>query len=188
MNSQQNIIAVVVDDSHSMAIADSNGKSRESAALAVLEGGLLAGLRKRFQTRIYRLGSRLTPVNSLQTITPVEPATHIGDSLKQLADNTSDLPIGADLLLSDGDENSAGMGGSGISLDALQALANRRLPVHTIGFGNTEPAHDVEIEDVSLSATAAANARVFATVSLTQHGYEGQKARLTVRDGRQDAR
>jgi uncharacterized membrane protein len=182
LNSQQNIIAVVVDDSRSMAIADSNGKSRESAALAVLEGGLLAGLRKRFQTRIYRLGSRLTPVNALQTIAPVEPATHIGEGLKQLATNTADLPVGAILLLSDGSENTAGMGGTGVGLDALQALGDRRLPVHTVGFGNPEPTRDVEMEDVSLAASAAANARAAATVSLVQHGYSGQKAKLSVHD------
>ncbi len=87
------------------------------------------------------------------------------------------------LLLSDGGENTTGIGGSGIGLDALQALRNRRLPVHTIGFGNPEHAHDVEIEDVSVAASAAANARLAATVSLTQHGYAGQKATLTVRDG-----
>src|SRR5215475_2886435 len=33
LSSEQNIIAVVVDDSRSMAIADSNGKQRETAAL-----------------------------------------------------------------------------------------------------------------------------------------------------------
>jgi hypothetical protein len=43
LSSQQNIIAVVVDDSRSMSIADSSGKTREEAALAALNGGLLAG-------------------------------------------------------------------------------------------------------------------------------------------------
>lgn len=182
LNSQQNIIAIVVDDSRSMAIADNDGKSRESAALALLEGGLLAGLRKRFQTRIYRLGSQLTPVTALQAIAPVEPATHLGEGLKQLAATTADLPIGAILLLSDGSENSAGMGGSGIGLDALQALGNRRLPVHAVGFGKLEATHDIELEDVSVAAKVSANARTAATVSLVQHGYTGQKARLSVRD------
>ena len=63
LSSQQNIIAVVVDDSRSMSIADSDGKTREAAALAALQGGVLAGLKKRFQTRIYRLGSELTRVD-----------------------------------------------------------------------------------------------------------------------------
>ncbi|HEX8713035.1 MAG TPA: glutamine amidotransferase [Terracidiphilus sp.] len=183
LNSQQNIIAVVVDDSRSMSIADSSGKTREAAALALLEGGLLAGLKKRFQVRVYRLGSGLKRVDNLQQIAPVDNATQIGDGLKQLASTTSDLPVGAVLLLSDGSQNTSGMESTGISADALQALRNRHLPVHTIGFGEEEAAHDVEIEDASLAASAVTNARVAATVSLTQHGYTGQKATLTVRDG-----
>src|SRR5207249_11219818 len=59
LSSQQNIIAVVVDDSRSMSIADSEGKTREAAAVEALEGGVLAGLRQRFQTRLYRLGREL---------------------------------------------------------------------------------------------------------------------------------
>jgi hypothetical protein len=183
LNSQQNIIAVVVDDSHSMALPNGNGETREAAALAALESGLLAGLRKRFQVRVYRLGSDLKRVNDLQEIAPVEAATHIGAGLKQLAITTSDLPVGAILLLSDGSENTAGMEETGIDADALQALRNRRLPVHTIGFGREESAHDVEVEDVSVAANAEANARIAATVSLTQHGYTNRQATLTVRDG-----
>jgi len=48
LNSQQNIIAVVVDDSRSMRIADSDGKTREAAALAALSDSVLVGLQKRF--------------------------------------------------------------------------------------------------------------------------------------------
>jgi len=183
LSSQQNIIAVIVDDSRSMSIADSDGKTREAAAIAALEGGVLAGLRKRFQVRIYRLGSELTRVDEPDGIAPAEAATHIGNSLKQLSAETADLPVGAVLLLSDGGENTAGMGGSGIGLDALQVLRNRQLPVHTVGFGKEEHGHDVEIEDVSVAANAAANARIVTTVSLMQRGYAGQKATLIVRDG-----
>ena len=183
LNSQQNIIAVLVDDSRSMNVADADGKPRESGALAALQNGLLAGLQKRFQTRIYRLDSKLTPGESLQSIAPTGPATHISDSLKQLATETVDLPIGAVLLLSDGSQNAAGSGGTSITLDALHALRNRRLPVHTIGFGKEESTHDVEVEDVSIAPTAPANARISATVNLTQHGYSGQTTKLTVRDG-----
>ena len=182
LSSQQNIIAVVVDDSRSMSIADSEGKTREAAAVAALEGGVLAGLRQRFQTRLYRLGRELTPADGPREITPVEPATHIGDNLKRLTTETSDLPVGAIVLLSDGGQNSAG-GGSGISRDVLQALRNRRIPVHTVGFGREESAHDVEIEDVSIAPSAIAQSRISATVSLTQRGYAGKKAKLTVRDG-----
>jgi Putative glutamine amidotransferase len=183
LSSQQNIIAIVVDDSRSMAIADENDKTREAAALNALEGGLLDGLNKRFQTRVYTIGASLAHTDAPRSITPNEPATHLGEGLKQLATDTTDLPIGAVLLLSDGGENTSGMSGSGIGLGALEALRNRRLPVHTVGFGKPQLKHDVEIEDVSLPASATANARVATTLSLTQSGYTGQKATFTVRDG-----
>src|SRR5256884_1724118 len=53
----------------------------------------------------------------------------------------------------------------------------RRLPVHTVGFGKEQSAHDVEIEDVSIAASVIAESRISATVSLTQRGYAGKKAR-----------
>ena len=183
LNSQQNIIAVLVDDSRSMSVSDVDGKPRESAALTALQNAVLPGLQKRFQTRIYRLDSKLTPAADLHSIAPTAPATHISDSLKQLATDTADLPIGAVLLLSDGSQNAASAGGTSIALDALHALRNRRLPVHTIGFGKEESARDIEVEDVSIAPTAPANARISATVNLTQHGYSNQTTKLTVRDG-----
>jgi len=183
LSSQQNIIAVVVDDSRSMAIADANGASRESAALGALNGGVLAGLEKRFQVRIYRIDRDLHRVDRTQIIQPGGPATHFDDGLKQLLADTSDLPLGAVVLMSDGSQNSAALGGEGIGPDTLQALHNRRLPVHTVGFGREELAHDVEIEDVGVAEKAFAGTRVAATVTLTQHGYVGQKGKITVRDG-----
>jgi len=183
LSSKQNIIAVVVDSSRSMSIADSDGKTREAVAIAALNSGVLAGLNERFQTRVYRLGSELELVNALGQIAPVDTATHIDKGLEQLAKDTEDLPVGAIVLLSDGSQNTTGIGGDEASADALLALKNRRLPVHTVGFGNETHAHDVEIEDVSVAATAVANARIATTVTLTQHGYSGQKALLTVRDG-----
>ena len=183
LSSQQNVIAVVVDDSQSMAIPDTDGKPREQQAVAALEGGLLAGLAKRFQTRVYRLDSTLGRVDGTRSIAPAGKATHLGDGLRQLAQETSDLPVGAVVLLSDGSENSTGPGGSGISLEAMQALRDRRLPVHAIGFGREHLAHDAEVEDVSVAQGAIVNARISAQVSVSQWGYAGQKATLTVRDG-----
>jgi uncharacterized membrane protein len=183
LSSQQNIIAVVIDDSHSMGIADNGGRTREASAIEALENGILDGLKKRFQTRVYRLGSGVAQIDMPDTVTPAEASTHIGDGLKQLVAETSDLPVGAVVLLSDGAENAAGAGSAEISADALEALRNRRLPVHTIGFGREDQEHDVEIEDVSSAADAVANSRVAVTVSMVQHGYRGQKAAITVRDG-----
>jgi len=186
LRSQQNIIAVVVDDSRSMAIADSGANAdttREASAAKVLENGVLAGLQKKFQVRLYRLDGKIVRAAKPEEIKPEEikpvaAATHIGDGLKQLAAETSDLPVGAVVLLSDGSENAGG-----IDNDAIAALRNRRLPVHTIGFGKEHPRHDVEVDDAVLATRAMANARMSATVSFHQHGYAGQKTTLMVKDG-----
>jgi uncharacterized membrane protein len=180
--SQQNVIAVVVDDSRSMAIADSgsDGKlSREAAAQRALENGVLAGLQKKFQTRLYRLDSRVAQAAALREIQPVAPATHINDGLRQLASETSDLPVGAIVLLSDGSENGSG----DLAPETISALRNRRLPVHTIGFGKEQLAHDVELNNVKVASRAMADSRIPATVTLHQRGYAGSKALLVVRDG-----
>lgn len=190
LKSQQNMIAVLVDDSRSMAIADSgsDGKTtREAAAVKVLgddrgsdrsKGGILAGLQRRFQTRVYRLDGAIARVAKVEEMKPTAAATHINDGLKQLAAETADLPIGAVVLLSDGDEN-----GGGVDLDTISALRNRRLPVHTVGFGKPQAGHDVEIEDVSVASRAMADSRMKATVSFHQRGYAGDKTTLAVRDG-----
>ena len=128
---QQNIIAVLVDDSRSMAIAD-NGATRESQAVKALESGVLDQLQKKFQVRLYRADGRLTRIaklDELKTATPAS-ATRIGDGLNQLAGEAADLPIGAVVLLSDGADNSGG-----IDLDTISTLRSRRIPVHTVGFG-----------------------------------------------------
>ena len=147
---QQNIIAVLVDDSRSMAIAD-NGTTRQAQAVKALDGGVLADLQKRFQTRLYSLDSRATRIASLHALQPSAPATRIGDSLKQLVAETTDLPVGAIVLLSDGADNSGG-----IDLDTISALRNRRIPVHTVGFGAEEVPHDVEINDAIVAPNALA--------------------------------
>ncbi len=187
LSSQQNIIAVLVDDSRSMNIADSGVKdapTREQAAIAAMRNGVLTGLQKRFQTRLYTVDNKLSRVTGLDEIQGGGSATHLSDGLKELTRETSDLPVGAVVLLSDGSENSNGPGASGgIDLDAIQALRNRRLPVHTIGFGKEQSMRDVALDDVGVATRAAVNSRMTATVTFHQRGYAGQKALLLVRDG-----
>src|SRR5579859_2884525 len=47
LKKQQNIIAVLVDDSRSMSISE-NGSTRQAQAIQVLEGGALASLNRSF--------------------------------------------------------------------------------------------------------------------------------------------
>jgi uncharacterized membrane protein len=176
---QQNIIAVLVDDSRSMAIAD-RGATRESQAVKALEGGVLDQLQKKFQVRLYRADGRLTRVaklDDLKTAAPA-PATRIGDGLNQLAGEAADLPIGAVVLLSDGADNSGG-----IDLDTISTFRSRRIPVHTVGFGAEQTPNDIEIDDAVVAPRALADSRLSAKISFHQRGFGGQKSIVKVLDG-----
>jgi len=174
---QQNVVAVLVDDSRSMGILE-NGTSREAQAVKALQGGVLAAVARRFQTRLYRFDSRLTRIADLQGLQPVGAATHIGASLRQLAEETADLPVGAVVLLSDGSDNA-----SGVDADTLAALRNRHIPVHTVGFGAELSAPDVEIDAATVAARALADSRLAAVVRFHQRGFAGRQSRLLVREG-----
>jgi uncharacterized membrane protein len=174
---QQNIIAVLVDDSRSMGIAE-DGLTREAQAVRSLRNGVLASLNRSFQTRLYRVDEVPARIDSLQDLRPDAPATRIGDSLKQVSEETSDLPIGAVVLLSDGADNSGGIGA-----DAIGALRARHIPVHTVGFGRERAQHDVELEDAEIAPRALAESRLAAKITFHQRGYAGAKINLTVRDG-----
>jgi uncharacterized membrane protein len=180
LKSQQNIIAVLVDDSRSMATPDAGADGttvRETAAMQAL-GQVLPGLEKKFQVRTYRLDAALTRMEKPDQPKADATATHINAGLRQLIAETSDLPVGAVVLLSDGAENSGG-----IDLETINALHNRRLPVHTVGFGKEHATHDLEFDDAVVAAKAMADSRMTATVSFHQHGYAGQKAVVDVKDG-----
>jgi uncharacterized membrane protein len=175
---QQNVIAIVIDDSRSMAIAE-NGVSREQQATQALQNSVLGKLQAKFQTRLYRLDSGVSRLDNIQQLgAATAPATHIGDSLKQLLDETSDIPLGGVVLLTDGSDNSGG-----IDRDTIAALRNRHIPVHTVGLGAEVVSPDVEVDDAVIAPQVMADSRISAQVTFHQHGYDGREATLAVRDG-----
>jgi hypothetical protein len=83
---QQNIIAILVDGSRSMAISDENGFTRQGRAVQALQNGVLAGLNQSFQTRLYRVDAGVERIDGMKDMMPDALSTRIGDSLKQLSE------------------------------------------------------------------------------------------------------
>jgi len=174
---QQNVVAILLDDSRSMAMPETGG-TRLAQAKKVLNDGLLTALQKKFQVRLYRFGKDLERVDKLDQLTGAASSTRIGASLEQALAEASTLPLGAVVLMSDGSDNSGG-----IDLDTIAQIRRSRVPIHTVGFGRERFGHDIEISDVTLPARALADSRLSAQVTLHQNGYFRQRARLAVRDG-----
>jgi uncharacterized membrane protein len=174
---QQNVVAVLVDDSRSMSLADASG-TREAAAQAVLNGGLLKSLGERFQVRLYKFGKEPERIQKPDQLSATEPASRIGDTLERVLAESSSLPLGAIVLLSDGADNAGG-----IDLETISAIRRQRIPVHTIGFGREHPQRDVEITDAVAPARALPQSKLTALVTFQNYGLSGAKTKLSIRDG-----
>jgi uncharacterized membrane protein len=175
---QANIIAVLIDDSRSMGITE-NGVTRMQQLSQALQGDWLSRLGRTFQTRLYRFDSGLVRLQGTPaTLTPTGPATHINAVLNEFASDTASVPVGAVILLSDGGDNSGR-----IDRGTIEVLRQRRIPVHTVGFGSTQVPQDVEIESVALTGRALARSRVTAAVEVSQSGFAHRHTTVTVRDG-----
>lgn len=177
LRAQQNIIAVVVDDSRSMALKDGS-EPREQQAIDLLNHGLLKNLKARFQVRLYKLGDGVERVGALNQLHADAASTQIGRGLRELASEAATLPIGSVVLLTDGADNSGG-----IDAGTLAELRRRRLPVNTIGFGRETLLDDVEIEGVDVPAQTLPSSRLQARVTLRQNGFGGQRTRLVASAG-----
>jgi len=174
---QQNVVAVLVDDSRSMSLSDASS-TREEAAKKLLDGGLLKNLGERFQVRLYKFGKEPERIQKTEQLTAAEPASRIGDTLERVLAESSSLPLGAIVLLSDGADNSGGIG-----LQTINAIRRQRIPVHTVGFGREHPEKDVEIEDAVIPARALPQSKLTANITLQSYGLNGNKAKITVREG-----
>src|SRR5688500_11239895 len=168
---QQNIVAVVVDDSKSMGISE-DGRTRVQHAKDTLNAGFIKDLEKKFQERLYRAGASVDRIETTSALTASAPATRLGDAMRQVVTEASSLPIGAVVLLSDGGDNSGG-----IDLPTITEVRRHRIPVHTVGFGRETLERDVELIDAQMPARVLADARLSSDVTLRAYGYGSRKAK-----------
>ncbi len=174
---QQNVVAVLLDDSRSMSIRE-DGAARIERARGTLDGGLRAALEKKFQVRLYRFGETLERIQKPDQATGASGATRISGALRQVAAEAASLPVGAVVLLSDGAENSGG-----IDRGTIAEIRRYRIPVHTVGYGRPAPERDIEITDAVTPARTLADSRIAAQVTVRQYGYRDRQVKLTVSDG-----
>jgi len=174
---QQNVVAVVVDTSRSMAQGDPGTGVRLEAARRALSDSLLPGLQPRFRVRLYGFSDRAAPVEGLDGLGAVGRATRLGDSLASVMRESRVLPLAAVVLLSDGADNSASPPAS-----LVDEITRAGIPVHTVGVGRTV-LRDLELEEALLPVRAPSGSRLRVQVRVRHHGLEGLRARLSVQQG-----
>lgn len=181
VNPQETYLAVLVDDSASMQIADVPGfESRQQAVADALygEGGIVAGLADRYQVRTFAFNQSLRRISDAEDLTAQGNASGLEQAMRQVAEQLGGLPLSAVVMISDGADNA-----ETDPLLSAREFAARQIPVFTVGVGQEQIPRDVGISNVSASQTLLDNSVFDVQVDLNHQGYAGQTVTLRVMDG-----
>jgi len=178
---QQNVVAVLMDDSRSMQITDwTNNQPRAEFLRQELAGNsspLLKALSDRFLVRVFRFSSTAGRVNSVKDLTFGGSQTKIGAALDGVREELAGLPVAGIVLVTDGADTSEGS-----LTNTLLNLKAEKLPVFTVGVGSAKLPKDIQIDRVSTPRTVLKGASLLVDAVITQSGYAGQTITLDVED------
>lgn len=178
---QQNVVAVLLDDSRSMQIADwDNNQPRAEflrQQLAANTSPLLKSLSDRFLVRVFRFSTTAGRVNSVKDLSFAGSQTKIGAALDGVREELAGLPVAGVVLVTDGADTSEGS-----LANTLLNLKAEKLPVFTVGIGSAKLPRDIQIDRVSTPRTVLKGASLLVDAVITQSGYAGQTVTLDVED------
>lgn len=165
---QQNFLAVLVDDSRSMEIADQGGQGRGRVAAQLLapNGSLLRRLEQQFKVRLYRFSADVERVGSVAELSFMGGRTRMGAALDRVRQDLSGAPLAGIALLTDGADNSGGAWD-----ESILQLRAAKIPLYVVGLGREQMEQDVEASRLDVPGSALAGSTVMADLLLAQSGY-----------------
>jgi len=177
---QETYLAVLIDDSQSMSIADlPDSQTRQAAVEELLyENGLLDELAESFQIRAFRFDKETQRIAGVEELSEEGTASSIDQALSYVDDQLNGLSLGGIILVSDGADNS-----DGDPLATARNFGARQIPVFTIGVGQEDIPQDIGIVDVNAAKTVLEGSVFNVQVAINHQGYEGQEVELSIMDG-----
>ena len=174
---QRNVLAVLLDDSRSMRLADVDGATRLSAMQRTFgdSSALLRGLSQRFAVRVFRFAADATPVAGASTLTASGGRTDLAAALDAVRDELAGMPLAGIVVATDGADN----GGSDLTA-AMRAVESRRVPVHTVGIGQERFTRDLAVAEVAVPTSVLAGSTVLLDAVIGVRGAAGERAMVSV--------
>jgi uncharacterized membrane protein len=177
---QQNFLAVLLDDSRSMQIADHDGQPRAgylTAEFGAVDRGVLQTLADRFTIRTFRFSNTPTRITQEGDLTFSGSQSRLGAALSGVRQELAGLPVAGLVMVSDGaDTADAALG------EALLGLKAETVPVFTVGIGQETLSKDIQVGRVATPRAALKGTTLMVDVVLSQSGFDGQTVTLDVED------
>ncbi len=176
---QQNVLAVLLDDSRSMQIPDWDGRSRGDYVREEFgpEGELLGALSDRFQVRTFGFSSGTARLESADALAYGGAQTKLGVALEGVRDELAGLPVAGIVMVTDGADT-----GDETLDEALLGLKADRIPVFAVGVGAETIPRDVQIDRVSTPRAVLKDASLLLDVIVRQTGFGGRTVTVDVED------
>jgi len=170
-------IAVLLDDSLSMRIADTDPSRADFIRTQFSTQGdnLRTQLERDYELALFRFGVTAEPVTGVEELNFAQAGSDLVAALDYTAQALSGLPLAGVVVVSDG-----GVRSDRSLSQSILRLQAADIPVHTLGLGQARFARDLEISAVNLPSKALKDTTVQAQIQIRQHGYGTRELPLTV--------
>jgi hypothetical protein len=177
---RRNTVALVIDDSRSMRVADQDGEARSAWVRRAMaeDTPLRRRLEERFAVRVYRFSDVARPVDSMGALRYDGDRSRVGAALQRVRDDLAGVPVAGVVLVSDGAD-----GAPAALADASLALRAAGMPVFAVGVGREATAADVEVRRVEAPRRVLHGSAVTLDVALAHAGLGGRRVPVVVEEG-----
>ncbi len=178
--SERPVVAVLLDVSRSMAIADGTGGARRGdEAVALLNEVIIPRIARDADVEVHAFSSGVEPLvtsgRSIEEIPSFEgDATDIAGALSVLRRSFSERNLGAVVLATDGAANRGGsLHEAGLALG---------VPVYALGMGSTEEALDISVRDPLTNRISYAGEAIPIEARIASTGFAGTQTTVELRE------
>ncbi|MGD0036086.1 MAG: hypothetical protein ABSC53_02185 [Bacteroidota bacterium] len=172
----QPIIAVLVDNSQSMAITDRTGR-RDETLKSILRSDVWKRISKdgRLKYSIFDAKVRTLAAITDDSLTFKGEVTDIAEALKSVKQTSASSNLQAVVLITDGN--------STIGMNPLYEAEELGVPVFTVGIGDTVEQKDLLIRKALTNEITYAGTKVPVNVTVHSAGFNGERVQVSLRNG-----
>jgi uncharacterized membrane protein len=171
------LVAVLVDRSESMKIADGNVVRRD-VVKALLALDAFDALIKTARLQNYQFAESLKAVDDIDALVWDGQATNLAGAFDALHEETVGQGLGAVVVLTDGGQNQGRR--------PERAAVDLGVPVFAVGIGDPVPPKDVAVVSGVMDRLGYVGRKLSLAVRFQASGYDGIQERVVVRDGNRE--
>jgi hypothetical protein len=169
-------VAVLVDNSQSMAIKDKSGR-REDILKSIINSSIWQQIGKDGKVDYSLFDGKVRSVTAINqdSLTLRGEATDIAEALKSIKRSSASSNLQAVVLITDGN--------STIGMNPLYDAEELGVPVFTIGVGDTNEQKDILIRKVLTNEITYIGTKVPVNVMVHSAGFDGERVQVSLRQG-----